>query len=238
MFSSQSTFYGIGGARNAVEHGGLNVGFVLYGVRNDEAATLFRELGNEAGVIAHLHDLIPGIQNYGTPLVLWSLIIYETLQGSAWLSQVDSITENPAMHSNPFTASVETLKRLLARNLSRGGQLEDPTPVATKQAPKRSTERGEGRAKLIAALTKHHEYADSGCLNTEPIGNNGLARMADVSASTASEFFNKEFNGLTKYRAICADKTGLVAALKLLNQEFSPHLLFGAKPLGEGDSDE
>jgi len=111
-----------------------------------------------------------------------------------------------------------------------------PPPTRTK--PKRSTERGEGRTKLIAALTKHHQYADGGCLNLEPIGNNELARLADVSESTASTFFNKEFDGHTKYRAACGDATRFVAALKLLNQEFSPYHLFGGKPVDEGERED
>src|SRR5262249_24563124 len=75
--------------------------------------------------------------------------------------------------------------------------------VTTDPAPKRSTERGEGRAKLIAALTQHHQYADGGCLNLEPIGNNELAKAAGVSPSTASVFFNDKFQGHTKYKALC-----------------------------------
>lgn len=300
VFGHGATFYGIGGARMTTERGGLNVGFVLYGVGNDDAATKFRELGNEAGVVVHVHDLVRGIQTYDRPLVLWSLIVYETLQGSEWLSRIDGIAENPALHFNPFTASVEALKRLLARNESlierllagpddvepslremallearlrqpvsfaaiqhekkasghspteaarnklklirdfnRGlrGQgdadesekQEAPAPaVALDPAPKRSTERGEGRTKLIAALTKHHQYADGGCLNLEPIGNNELAKAAGVSASTASAFFNDKFQGHTKYKALCRDAGKLTAALKLLNDEFAPYHLLGA----------
>lgn len=74
-----------------------------------------------------------------------------------------------------------------------------------------------------------------GCLNVEPIGNNELARMAKVSVSTASTFFKKEFGRYHKYRALCGDTAGLVTALKLLNQEFSPDILFGAKPPGEDE---
>jgi hypothetical protein len=107
---------------------------------------------------------------------------------------------------------------------------------------KRSTERGEGQAKLIAALTKHHKYADGGCLNLSPIGNNELARLAGVSDSTASAFFAEKFGGHTKYRASCANATRLLAALKLLNQAFAPHHLFGTLPPGFGalpsDDDE
>src|SRR5439155_2777655 len=111
------------------------------------------------------------------------------------------------------------------------GKRSDPAPAATTDpAPKRSTERGEGRVKLIAALTKHHQYADGGCLNLEPIGNNELARLAGVAKRTASAFFDKEFQGHGKYKAFCADAGRLAAALKLLNGEFAPHLLYGSNP--------
>jgi hypothetical protein len=92
--------------------------------------------------------------------------------------------------------------------------------------------------KLIAALTKHHKYADGGCLNPEPIGNNELARLAGVAKRTASAFFTKEFGGHAKYRTLCRDATRLVALLKRLNREYSPHHLFGGKPLGEDGRDD
>jgi len=105
--------------------------------------------------------------------------------------------------------------------------------------PKRSTERGEGQAKLIAALTKHHEYADGSCLNTAYIGNNELALLANVSNSTASEFFKKEFGGHTKYKNVyCSDIHLLTAALKKLNDEYVVDDLFGGSPPGEDDRDD
>ena len=110
--------------------------------------------------------------------------------------------------------------------------------TSTPKKPKRSTERGEGRTKLIAALTKHHQYADGGCLNLEPIGNNELARQAEVDRATASAFFRKQFKGHGKYKAACTDSGRLVTALKLLNGEFAPHLLYGAKPPNEDDRAE
>lgn len=110
-----------------------------------------------------------------------------------------------------------------------------PSESFTATKGKRSTERGEGRTKLIAALTKHHKYADGSCLNTEPVNNNELARLSDVAGATASEFFKKEFGGHGKYRSICTNVTNLVTSLKLLNQEFSPHLLFGATPHNESE---
>lgn len=97
--------------------------------------------------------------------------------------------------------------------------------------PKRSTSPGGATKKLISALTKHHKFANGGCLNLEPIGNNELARLADVDKSTASEFFTAKFQGHDKYKWLCRnDAAGLVAALKLLNGEFAPHLLYGSKP--------
>jgi hypothetical protein len=116
---------------------------------------------------------------------------------------------------------------------------DDAAPiVTTERALKRSTERGEGRVKLIAALTNHHQYANSSCLNLEPIGNNDLAKAAGVSASTASAFFNDKFEGHTRYKALCRDSGGLVAALKLLNSEFAPHDLYGRRPAGEDGRDD
>jgi hypothetical protein len=111
---------------------------------------------------------------------------------------------------------------------------DSPTP----KKPKRSTERGEGRVKLTAALTKHHKYADGGCLNLRPIGNNELARLAEVDQATASAFFKKQFKGHGKYKATCADAAQLAVALKLLNGEFAPHFLYGAKPPDEDERDE
>jgi hypothetical protein len=122
-------------------------------------------------------------------------------------------------------------------NARKGAEPQDEQSDRRKKA-KRSTERGEGRAKLIAALTKHHKYADGGCLNLVPVGNNELARMAKVDQATASAFFKKEFKGHDKYRATCADAARLAAALKLLNGEYAPHHLYGAKPPEEDERNE
>ena len=118
----------------------------------------------------------------------------------------------------------------------RGAQAGNAEPVAVK--PKRSSECGEGRIKLIAALTKHHKYADGSCLHLVPIGNNALARMAGVSQSTASAFLADEFGGYRAYQSLCTDPKKLVCSLKLLNQEYSPYHLFGARPPGEDDRDD
>jgi hypothetical protein len=158
---------------------------------------------------------------------------------------------------DPFTASAKAIELLLADwgvsvewwpEPEAGGAMgqHEPKPADDAQATpkaKRSTERGEARVKLIAGLTKHHKYADGGCLNLEPIGNNELANLTGVSRSTASEFFNKEFNGgkkegFAKYRVICRDAGRLADSLKALNGEFSPHELYGRRPPGEDERDD
>ena len=88
--------------------------------------------------------------------------------------------------------------------------------------PKRSTLRGDGRAKMVAALTKYHEYSDESCLNQAPIGVGKLAKLANVSKSTASSFFTAQFGGWKQYRATCQDTGSLIGALKTLNGEFTP----------------
>jgi len=97
--------------------------------------------------------------------------------------------------------------------------------------------------KLILLNTQYPVYHElkglhqsaSASFIVSPIGNNELARKAEVSESTASAFFNENFQGHTKYRALCRDLGQLVAALKLLNNEFSPHDLYGRRPPGEED---
>jgi hypothetical protein len=110
------------------------------------------------------------------------------------------------------------------------GAGEEPPP----RKPKRSTNQGEARAKIISALTLHHKYADGGCLNAEPIGVNELAEKAEVSSSTVSEFFTKQLGGHATYRNFyCGEMPRLVMVLKMLNGEYSPDLLFGGTPPGE-----
>jgi hypothetical protein len=131
---------------------------------------------------------------------------------------------DPKHAASACDAALAELIRLTAPEIQ---QSLEQKPRTTK---KRSTERGEGRIKLIAALIAHHKYANGSCLNPAPIGNNELAKAAVVSTSTASTFFNEEFEGHTKYKAICRDIGQLVNSLKLLSGEFSPHDLYGSEP--------
>jgi hypothetical protein len=98
-------------------------------------------------------------------------------------------------------------------------------PASGRLCPRkrRTTWCGGAQEKLIAALTKHHRYADGGCLNLEPIGNNELARLAGVGAATALRFFNKWFKGYAKYRSICMrDVSKLIDTIKAMRGEFVP----------------
>ena len=91
--------------------------------------------------------------------------------------------------------------------------------------PKKSTAKGEARAKLISALTSHHQYSNGGCGEYQPISVNELSRQAKVAPSTASAFFTKQFQGHKKYQRGCEGKSTLITALKLLNDEFTPGML-------------
>jgi hypothetical protein len=143
-----------------------------------------------------------------------------------------------------LNAILEKLPALEAPDQENAGDglLDRPSDTSAARQPakksKRSTERGEGRAKLIAALTNHHQYAGGGCLILEPVGNNELARTAGVAKRTASAFFNKDFRGHAKYRTLCNDPPRLVAALKALNGEFRPHEFYDARTPDELEVDD
>jgi len=129
---------------------------------------------------------------------------------------------------------------------SPGGQPvngEHDAREAIGKKTKRSTVRGEARDKLIAALTAHHRYEDGSCLETRVIGVNELARIAEVSPSTAKVFFDREFNrgekgGHARYRALCQTPGRLAISLRALRGEIAPHLLYGRRPTSEAKRDE
>ena len=135
----------------------------------------------------------------------------------------------------------------------RATVLADATGKATDKKrvgalrSKESTCKGDAKAKIIAALTLHHEYQDGSCLNQEPIGVRELNRQANVSASTVSAFFNKKYgkgegrkkkDGHKRYCNMCRDTSKLIMSLKMLNDEYSPSLLYGDNPPGEGCRDD
>ncbi len=104
-----------------------------------------------------------------------------------------------------------------------------------QKPPKRSTVKGEARDKIIAGLTKHHEYSDGSCLNTDPIQVGGFANSIGVSKASVSDFLKKEFGkpGYQTYRIACNDASKLGHALKIINGELTPRILFN--PLGASD---
>lgn len=142
-----------------------------------------------------------------------------------------SFFDQKGFHPVPRTQAGATHSGTMAHD---AGQAGAPVTIAARPAdeltpakPRQSTQRGGAHEKLIAALTAHHQYAAGGCLKLEPIGNNQLARLAGVSNSTASEFFEFKFGGYDKYKALCADKAKLIASLRLLNNEYAPQILVG-----------
>jgi hypothetical protein len=152
-----------------------------------------------------------------------------------------------------------TLDDCLAQVVTDLGVLANPPVQDGKELCRRGKGRrrekdgqmGPTRVKIIAALTKHHQYANGSCLNTEPIGVNKLARLANVAPSSVTAFFKKEFgrekepggdektDGHRRYQILCCrNAADLVAALKLLNGEYSPRLLFRRAPAGEAEDYE
>jgi hypothetical protein len=103
---------------------------------------------------------------------------------------------------------------------------------------KKSTEKGEAEAKLIAALAAHHQYSDGSCLNLEPVKNNALARSASVDRGSASYFFTKHFKGLQQYARICQDPASLSRILGSLVGDMPAWKLFGRAPNSEGGRSE
>jgi hypothetical protein len=195
--------------------------------RSTEEVERFLSFAADAGaaLVAHPPTWAWSMRRPGGPATTWIAALLFLAPAAA-----ECVVEKPGgcrLIVQPWAASLAALRDWDSRPRGQTGQ-----------APKRSTERGEGRVKLIAALTKHHQYADGGCLNQEPIGNNELAKAAGVSPSTASAFFTGEFEGHTKYKALCRDSGRLAAAIKLLNSEFSPHDLYGRRPAGEDDRDD
>ena len=118
-------------------------------------------------------------------------------------------------------------------------------PAEPAVPPSRSDPRSEAKAgQNYCRPENHHKYADGGCMHLEPIGVNELARQVDVSNSTASDFFNKEFggpereHGHARYKVVCRDSGSLVDSIKLLRGEFSPHNLYSRQPPSEVEHGE
>jgi hypothetical protein len=99
-----------------------------------------------------------------------------------------------------------------------------------------STTKGGARERIIAAFTLHHQYADGGCLNWEPIDARELQRKAGLtSATSVSRFFKDEFLSHDSYKRACVkNQQGVLTVLMKLNNELPTSRLFARTPPGEG----
>lgn len=101
------------------------------------------------------------------------------------------------------------------------------SPDVSPKTDRHRTPPGGARVKLIAALTKHHKYAENSCLNQEPIGCRELAKLAGTGSAT--HFFNHFFGSYPQYRVQCGDVTKLILSLKMMNGELRPRDVFRSK---------
>lgn len=141
----------------------------------------------------------------------------------------------------PIEWALESLESLTSTSVKAEGTGRAVAAETMEKRQKRKVQRPGDEAAadiaLIAALTKHHQYAKGGCLNLEAIGSNALARQAKVSTGSASGFFQRHFKGHRKYKLVfCRDAVLLVNALKMLNGDFSPWIL--SDPKEEDPPDE
>jgi len=157
-----------------------------------------------------------------------------------WKQQVRSVMEASLRSEEDDYASVRRGLVELQKLLGGGSGTENGDVVRKKK----STQPGEAREKLIAALTLHHRYADGGILNSEPISNRALASKAGVAVSSVTNFMNWAFDkgqkgGRNRYLAACRDCARLSAHLRRLNGEMPDyHLPIDANQVASDDEDE
>jgi hypothetical protein len=134
--------------------------------------------------------------------------------------------------------------RVVQSEGASAAQVAAPPTFEPPAKRKRSTQRGEAKAKILSALLAHHRYDNGSCGNLEPMGVNELARQANVAASSVTGFFNSQFGGRERedghynYKVVCMHPARLAESLKVLDGGFSPHELFGRNPRNEGNWDE
>jgi len=114
-----------------------------------------------------------------------------------------------------------------------------------KVRTKKSRSKGDGQVLTIGALCTHHEFDGDVCQNLAPIGVNELSRLAEVSSSTVSLFFQKQFadkhsargEGRTKYREACQNSYKLSLAIKRVREELIPPMLWNSLPVDHGEDE-
>ncbi|MCY2984680.1 MAG: hypothetical protein NTY15_13735 [Planctomycetota bacterium] len=113
--------------------------------------------------------------------------------------------------------------------------------VSKTTRPKRSTAKGDAKAKLEAAFLAHHQFENRSIGMSDPIGINELARKAEVSTSTAKTFIDKWFPGGFKVyqRDAQGNRTKLLIALTQLAGEPVAGMFdsYGADPDKRQDDD-
>ena len=88
--------------------------------------------------------------------------------------------------------------------------------------PKVKHKQTDSEVKLVAALSRHHQYENGSIGEATPVGCRELGRLAEVSEKAASGFFKKSFGNHKRYTVICRQPEKLIASLKALNYEFTP----------------
>lgn len=194
-----------------------------------------------AGVEAVAHPTLPS-QAHAAVIELASVIrSLHTFTGAfgEWDNVVPSLMKairdasvfsRTAAATEPTTAAVSAISSLPNADDPHFADIAPQTLVRKK----RSTEKGEAEAKLIAALAAHHEYSDGSCLNLDPVRNNAIARVAEVNQGSATHFFKKHFRGRKQYIRICQDPESLSLILGALVRDMPAWKLFGRAPASEG----
>jgi hypothetical protein len=116
-----------------------------------------------------------------------------------------------------------------------------PRAVARQHSVRGQLRRGQGmsdsRTAFIAAISKHHRYSEGGAANPTPINCKLLIGLG-FAKQTVSKFFKTEFGGYKNYKRQCLNQGKLIAALKLLNGEFSPRLLDRPEAIADRDTED
>src|SRR5262249_18814112 len=139
-------------------------------IQRDKKATGHSQTEAARNKLILIRDFNRGLQQAKNPAPDVPLDQSTMAAGQAMLAYINSL----AVSNTVVRQMVIDLGARHAGGAAPGSNQSEAALIVNPggRTPKRSTERGEGRAKLIAALTKHHQYADGGCLNLEPIGNN------------------------------------------------------------------
>lgn len=219
--------------------------------RKDRFLTLALRAGRLLDKIPGANQKYPAIKKEQSPSGRWLRLLFELEPSQLYYTGEEKPhwrVRSPGpwkggMFFAAITMSIEAIDKLGLLVEEHVAGTNRHTPMAAKR-PHRSTERGEARTKIIPILTKHHQYADGGCLNTEPISINELARQAGVSTSTAKAFFDKEFGGKekedghAKYKVVCMNAGRLADSIKAIRGELRAHDLYGRQPAGEDNRNE